>query len=95
MKMTLALGAATTLGVTRGAHAASSDVIKIGLIGCGGRGSGAVVDAMTIDPNVKLIAAADVFRDRGQASLDSLKTQYGDRIAVGKDRFFVGFDAYM
>ncbi|MDO5565183.1 MAG: Gfo/Idh/MocA family oxidoreductase [Planctomycetia bacterium] len=94
MKTTLALGAASTLGVTRGAHAASSDVIKIGLIGCGGRGSGAVVDAMTIDPNVKLIAAADVFRDRGQASLDALKTQYGDRIAVGKDRFFVGFDAY-
>lgn len=52
------------LSLARGAHAAGSDVIRIGLIGCGGRGSGAAVNAMNVDPGVRLVAMADVFAER-------------------------------
>lgn len=70
------------------------EVIRIGLIGCGGRGSGAAVDAMKADPNVRLIAMADVFPDKLEASKERLKKIMGDRFAVEEDNEFVGFDAY-
>ena len=75
-------------------HAGESSLLKIGLIGCGGRGSGAVLDALTVDPQTKLIAACDIFPDRAKASLEGLKTKFGDRIAVTPETLFIGFDAY-
>jgi predicted dehydrogenase len=91
----LAAGAAAGLSMARSAHAAGSDVIKIGLIGCGGRGCGAAVNALTADPNTRLVAMADAFDDMLQAGLKNLKaTQFADRIAVDKDHCFVGLDAY-
>lgn len=91
-----ALGA-TMLGqlsVARSAHAAGSDVLKVGLIGCGGRGSGAAANSLNADPNVKLTALADVFEDRVAGALKNLTMQYGDRVDVPKERQFVGWDAY-
>ena len=58
------MAGAAELAVARGAHAAGSDVIRIGLIGCGGRGTGAVVQALKADQNVKLVALADAFADQ-------------------------------
>ena len=56
--------AGTTLSLARSAHAAVDDTIKIGLIGCGGRGTGAAVNALKSDKNIKLVAMADAFEDQ-------------------------------
>jgi len=91
-----ALGGALagTLSISRGAHAAEDGTLKVGLIGCGGRGTGAAGNALNADPNTKLVAMGDAFSDRLEGSLASLKTQYGDRVAVDPDHRFTGFDAY-
>src|SRR5271155_2703226 len=89
----LAAGVATShLAV----HAAGSDVLKIGLIGCGGRGTGAATQALKADKNVKLVAMGDAFADRIEQSLTSLKKEpgIGDKIDVKDDHRFIGFDAY-
>lgn len=87
-----------TLGVARSAHAGSDDTIKIGLVGCGGRGTGAIKDAMSTSHKVKLVAMGDAFEDRLNGSLDNIKKENGgafvSKIDVPKDRQFVGFDAY-
>jgi predicted dehydrogenase len=76
-------------------HAAGSDVLRVGLIGCGRRGTGAAEQALQADPHTRLIAMADVFPDQLQYSLDTLrKSEVGARVAVDHDRRFVGFDAY-
>src|SRR5467141_4350337 len=60
----------------------NSDTLRIGLIGCGGRGSGAADQALTADKNVVLIAMADAFEDRLQTSLKSLETKHADKVKV-------------
>lgn len=95
----LAIAGATALGslsVARSAHAAGDDTLKVGLIGCGGRGTGAAAQALNADKNVKLIALGDAFADRLAGSLANLQ---GDpalaaKVDVPKERQFVGFDAY-
>src|SRR5438445_22994 len=56
-------------------HAVGNDVLRVGLIGCGGRGTGAAAQALKADPNVKLVAMGDAFADRLQTSLTTLKEQ--------------------
>src|SRR5208283_3304583 len=58
---------------TSNAHASGSDVLRIGLIGCGGRGTGAAAQALNADKNVKLVAMGDMFADRLKSSLAQLK----------------------
>ncbi len=78
-----------------GVHSsANQQPLRLGLVGCGGRGGGAVGDAMAADPDVKLVAMADVFPDHLQGKLRQLKRAHGDRIAVEEDAQFTGFDAY-
>lgn len=84
---------AGTLSITRSAHAAGDDQIKIALIGCGGRGTGAASQALSTKGNVKLIALGDAFRDRLEGAYNGLK-RFGDKLDVPEDRKFVGFDAY-
>ncbi len=67
--------------------------IKVGLIGCGGRGGGAVRQNLTADKGVKLWALGDVFQDRLDGTVESLKKDMPDRLDIG-DRKFTGFDAY-
>ena len=87
-----ALGA---LAIGRSAHAAGSDTIKIGLIGCGGRGTGAAVNAMNAGKDVRLVAMADIFRGPArQGARQSLKKTKPEQVAVEDDHCFVGFDAY-
>jgi myo-inositol 2-dehydrogenase / D-chiro-inositol 1-dehydrogenase len=86
--------AALGLSIARSAHAAGDDTIKVALIGCGGRGTGAANNALGTEGKVKLIAMADVFEDRLQRSLKALKGEKGDLVDVPKERQFVGFDAY-
>ncbi len=75
----------------------SSDVIKIALIGCGGRGTGAASQALLTKQNIKLVAMADAFRDRLDGAYKELTTNGeidASRIDVPEERKFVGFDAY-
>ena len=79
----------------RPARAAQDSTIRLGLIGCGGRGSGAVGDAMNAPgASVRLVAMADLFQHRLAASHKSLSRRYGQRIDVPPERRFLGFDAY-
>ena len=77
--------------------AGSDDVIKIALIGCGGRGTGAAVQALSTKQNVRLVAMADAFRDRLDGSynniLEALEDKK-DRVQVKEENKFTGFDAY-
>lgn len=93
---TSAIAAATTLAVAPTVHAAGGDTLKIGLIGCGGRGTGAASQALRADKNVKLTAMADVFADRLQFSLATLQKDQdiANKLDVATERQFVGFDAY-
>jgi myo-inositol 2-dehydrogenase / D-chiro-inositol 1-dehydrogenase len=83
-----------TLSLARTAHAAGSDVIKVGLIGCGGRGSGAAANAMNAGKDVHLVAMADVFADHLHGSRETLRKSYPSQMAVDDAHCFVGFDAY-
>ena len=75
----------------------SSDVIKIALIGCGGRGTGAAVQALSTKQNVQLVAMGDAFRDRLDSSyqniVDAMK-KTPERVKVSEENKFIGFDAY-
>lgn len=72
----------------------SANIIKVGLIGCGGRGSGAAAQALTADPDVVLTAMADAFSDRLEESYKSLVEIAPQKVQVDKANKFVGFDAY-
>jgi myo-inositol 2-dehydrogenase / D-chiro-inositol 1-dehydrogenase len=88
---------AASLGYARQAHAiANDDTLKIALIGCGGRGTGAAGQALSTSNNVKLIALADAFPDRIASSLRDLGKDETkkSKIDVPPDRQFTGFDAY-
>src|SRR5512137_2634418 len=89
-------GAATfaPLAVEHSAHAAGSDAIRIGLIGCGGRGTEATANAMNAGRDVRVVALADLFQERLDASLANLKAAKPDQVQVAPDHRFVGFDAY-
>ena len=90
-----AAGAAVAwVSVARGAHAAGQQRIRVGLIGCGGRGSGAALNAINAGPDVTLVAMADLFAERVQTSLKLLRKQKPEQIDVTEERCFAGFDAY-
>ncbi len=86
--------AANTLPIARAAHAYGSDEIKIGLVGCGGRGTGAAGQALDTEGPVKLVAMADVFQYRMQQSYRGLSGRYGDRVDVPEDRRFIGIESF-
>jgi predicted dehydrogenase len=88
--------AASLTSARAAAYAGGSDVIRIGLVGCGGRGAGAARQALRADPHTRLVAVADAFEDRLQTGLQSLQrdADVGERAAVEPDHQFVGFDAY-
>lgn len=85
---------ATTLTSARSVHAAGSDTLKVALIGCGGRGSGAAVDAMKADKNAKITVLCDAFGDRVNSARDALKAPLGEQLDVKPENCFVGIDAY-
>jgi predicted dehydrogenase len=80
--------------IARSAHVAGSDEIRVGLIGCGGRGTGAAAQAVSGGENVHLVAMADAFRDRLESSRKTLRNELSDKCQVDDDHCFVGFDAY-
>ena len=87
----LALG---SLSIARSAHAQGSDTIRLGIVGCGGRGAGAGANALAADPGTKLVAMSDLFEDRVRGRRDSLKKANPDRVVVDDDHCFAGLDGY-
>ena len=102
LKKTTALagGLAISSSLAAGVHNAVEDVIRIGLIGCGGRGTGAATQALSTSQNVRLVAMADAFRDRLDKSHKNIAGQLedndlaADRLSVSEEHKFVGFDGY-
>ncbi len=91
---TLGIGASALSGVLiPRVHAQGSDQLRIALIGCGGRGTGAAVNALSQEGAPKLVAMADVFQSKLESSFSSISNRYPNQVDVG-DRKFIGFDAY-
>jgi predicted dehydrogenase len=85
--------AAITSGAGR-VFAAGSDKVRVGLIGCGGRGVYDSTNCVNAAPNVEIVAMGDLFRDRLDSAIEELKKNLGEKIKVTEDTCFVGFDAY-
>jgi predicted dehydrogenase len=96
LKATAAASVASSVSIARTAHARGNEELKIALIGCGGRGTGAASQALATQGPVKLVAMADAFADRIARSLKHLSNipDIRGRIDVPAERQFVGFDAY-
>lgn len=99
LKTSTALASASmiaSLAIPQTVYADGSDTIKVALVGCGGRGTGAAADALRVKDQgpIKLVAMADVFSNRLNSSHEGLKRQFGDQVDVPEDRRFVGFEAY-
>ncbi|MGB2822239.1 MAG: gfo/Idh/MocA family oxidoreductase [Phycisphaerae bacterium] len=89
------VAASTTVGALAARmHAAEDNTIKVALIGCGGRGTGAAVNALSTKGPTKLMAMADVFYDRQKSSLTRLEKGFKDKVDAPAERRFLGFDAY-
>lgn len=91
-----ALGAATAYGLSlaRSAHAAGGESIKIGMLGCGGRCTGAADAALGQGKDVQLAGMVDVFENRMEAKRKLLKTKFGDQVLENDDSFTYGLDGY-
>ena len=97
LKQTGRAAAATTLAglAVPHVHAAENNTLQVALIGCGGRGTGAAANAMSVQQGpVKLVAMADVFEGRVRDRYNLLKGQFEDQVDVPEERRFSGFDSY-
>jgi myo-inositol 2-dehydrogenase/D-chiro-inositol 1-dehydrogenase len=81
-------------GLARPLAGSAANVLKVGLIGCGGRGTGAAAQALAADPDVELTAMGDVFSDRLESSLVAIMEEQPKKVKVDKSKKFIGFDAY-
>ncbi len=97
-KRTAAVASAATLaGITAGkAYAQGSDTIKVGLLGCGGRGNGAIRQCLQADPGVVVVAVADLFEDKARKVKDRLEKEakFKGRVQIADDHVFSGFDCH-
>lgn len=88
---------AVTLNLGSAVYAAGNELLKVGLIGCGGRGTGAAINALNADLQVQLYAMADTFADRLDSSLATIRREmknHPEKVAVAPERCFTGFDGY-
>ena len=82
-------------GIATRAHSAEDNTIRIALVGCGGRGTGAAKNALAVDNGpIELVAVADVFENRQQLSVDSIKAAAPEKVNIPDDQRFIGFNAY-
>ncbi len=95
IKVTSAVSLAAAVSQVGPLFAGGSDKIRVGLIGCGGRGTGAAIDCVNSSPNIVITALGDIFPDRWQGSLKRLKEKLpAESLAVTPDSCFSGFDAF-
>src|SRR5512136_1974530 len=98
---TLASLSALSLGLSNRAYAAGSDRVRVGLIGCGGRGSGAAANCLEADDGVEIVAIADAFQDRIDRGLTTIRQwceknskPFEQRMKATPETTFLGFDGY-
>ncbi len=98
IKNTGATLAATAVGMNmsfgKGIESNQNKILKVGLVGCGGRGTGAAVQALNADSQTQLTAMGDIFEDHLSQSYTAIKEEMGDQVTVTDDHKFIGFDAY-
>ena len=94
LKASTAAASAAALGLSNRVYAAGSDVIRVGMVGCGGRNTGAGAQALTADPGARLMAMCDIFMERVKDKRRILKEQKGAQVMVDDDHCFAGFDGY-
>jgi myo-inositol 2-dehydrogenase/D-chiro-inositol 1-dehydrogenase len=88
-----ALAATSVAGFPSIVRAADEKILKLGIVGCGGRGTGALNNALSADKNVVLTAMGDAFRDRIYTSYDNINKTKPDQVKVEEGNKFVGLDA--
>lgn len=91
---TLVASAAALRAIEIGAYAAPDQTVDVAIVGCGGRGTGAVANALSTSGPTRLIAMADVLPDRLKSSHETLGGQFKEKLQVPPDRQFIGFDGY-
>ena len=92
----LSAGIMTFPYVMRGQTGGDNTLIRVGLIGCGGRGSGAADQTLSVPgSNVKLVAVADAFANKAEGTARNLKTKHGDKVEVTPETTFSGLDAFL
>jgi len=94
IKTTAAVSLAAAMPRLPEAYAAGSDTIRVGVVGCGGRGTGAAIDCLTSTPGVEVVAMYDLFMDRIESSLKAIKEKHPDKVKVTPERMFTGFDGF-
>jgi predicted dehydrogenase len=91
----IAATSALAAGIVPRVYAGENNTIKVALVGCGGRGTGAADNALSVKNGpMKLVAMGDVFENRLKSSYNNIKNRHADKVDVPEDRRFVGFDAY-
>ena len=93
IKASAAASVVPAMGASK-AFAAGNEKIKVGMIGCGGRATGAMINCCDADPAVELVAMHDLFQDRLDSSLARIKKRKADRVKVTPETMFTGFDGY-
>ncbi len=93
-KSAVIAGATAISSLPFGAHSSVNDTIRVALVGCGGRGTGAAFDALAAHPQVKIVALADAFRDKLDEAYGKLAERHADRIDIPEDHKFDGFEGY-
>ncbi len=95
LKASTGVASAAALGALKvAAYAGGSDTIRVGMIGCGGRNSGAAAQALTADKGARLVAMCDIFMDRVKAVRRVLRERKGEQVGADDDHCFAGFDGY-
>jgi len=94
IKASAAVGMAAILPGKERLFAAGSDKLRVGVIGCGWRGTGAAQDCVTAAENVEVVAMGDLFPDQLDWSLARLSREVDEKVSVTEETSFVGFDAY-
>jgi predicted dehydrogenase len=95
VKVAAAASAAAAIPAPMGLFARGADTIKVGVIGCGGRGTGATLDCLNADPGVEVVALGDLVPDRVESALKKLKSAFPNRVNVPASRCFTGFENYL
>src|SRR5947208_13644761 len=85
---------AASFGAVPAVHAQGSEAVNVALIGCGGRGSGAALNAMKADPNNRLTVMCDLFPDRLNQARKRIQPELGQQFRVTDETAFSGFDGY-
>jgi myo-inositol 2-dehydrogenase / D-chiro-inositol 1-dehydrogenase len=94
LKTTAAASLAAAIPGNLGLHAGGTDSFRVGVIGCGGRGTGAAIDCVSSSEGVEVVALFDAFQDRVDSSLKRLQEKIPGKIKVTPETCFTGLDGY-